>query len=652
MIRWAKIGARVLGAAGLLAASVFVADRVFPPDLSRMAVVGTEMRDRQGRTLALLPAPGGVWRFRAGVDNVSPILRDLLIAVEDQRFWWHPGVDPVALIRAMGQWARNGRVVSGGSTLSMQAARLLEPRPRTMRSKLIEIALAMQLEWHFGKKGVLEIWLTLAPFGGNLEGVRAGSLAWFGAPPEAMEPAQAALLVAIPRRPEALRPDRHTARAAALRDRVLAVGHRSGLFADAERADIPTMRVKLPRHAPQAMATLAASRPREAVLNTTLDRPLQTALERLATERLRSLPERASLAIVIADIRSREILALYGGAWRDSGRAGSLDLTQAVRSPGSALKPFIYGLAFQDGLAAPDSVLGDLPRQFGGYAPENFDRGFSGTVTAGEALRRSLNLPAVALLERVGPVRFMATLKSAGVRMILPPGADPSLPLALGGVGISLRQLTGLYAALATEGGFSPLRLLAEPAAAAPLFNPSAARAVAQVLTHPIPGGGPAGVAWKTGTSWGGRDAWAMGFDARHVVGVWIGRPDGTPLPGATGLSLALPLMARAFDLLEPAPRYTEPLARGPATPGAELVGADGLRLLFPPPGAVLSADGQVTIRVMGGRRPLTFLVDGSPLRTDAVRREANWHPASPGFYRLTVLDADGAAAHARVRVR
>jgi len=273
-------------------------------------------------------------------------------------------------------------------------------------------------------------------------------------------------------------------------------------------------------------------------------------------------------------------------------------------------------------------------------------------------LRRSLNLPAVALLERVGPVRFMATLKSAGVRLVLPPGADASLPLALGGVGINLRQLTGMYAALATDGGFAPLRLVAEAnaPAPAPLFSRVAARSVAEVLTHPVPGGGPEGVAWKTGTSWGGRDAWAVGFDARHVVGVWIGRPDGTPLPGATGLSLALPLMARGFDLLGPAPRPSahgvERSARGPAMPGATTAGTDELRLLFPPPGAVLSADGQVTIRVMGGRRPLTFLVDGSPLRTDAVRREASWHPGSPGFYRLTVLDADGAATHARVRVR
>jgi penicillin-binding protein 1C len=672
MRRWVLL----LAALGLFGLGVVVLDRLFPPDLSRLASGGTELRDHRGRVLALLPAAGGVWRFRADVDQVAPVLRDLLIAVEDRRFWWHPGVDPLALARASLQWARAGRVISGGSTLSMQAARLLEPRPRTLGAKLIEMARALQLQARFGKRGVLEIWLTLAPYGGNLEGVRAGSLAWFGVPPEALEPAQAALLVAIPRRPEALRPDRHPARAAALRDRVLAVGLASGLFEAAAPAPVPTTRVALPRHAPQAMAALAASWPGAAIW-TTLDRPLQAALERLAAERLFGLPDRVSLAILVADAPTREIRALFGGAWGDTRRAGSLDLTRAVRSPGSALKPLIYGFAFQDGLAAPDSVLGDLPRQFGGYAPENFDRGFAGTITAGEALRRSLNLPAVALLDRVGPVRFMASLKAAGVRLVLPDGADPSLPLALGGVGITLRDLTGLYAALATDGRFAALRLVSAPEmarlvsapemarlvsapemarlvgeAGRPLLGGAYARLVADVLTHPFPGGGPGGVAWKTGTSWGGRDAWALGFDARHVVGVWIGRPDGTPIPGASGLSLALPLLTRVFDLLPGDPRQVERLARGPAMPGLEPAAADSLRLLFPPPGAVLSADGQVTIRVMGGRRPLTFLLDGAPLPAEAVRREATWRPASPGFYRLTVLDADGAAAQARVRVR
>ena len=327
-----------------------------------------------------------------------------------------------------------------------------------------------------------------------------------------------------------------------------------------------------------------------------------------------------------------------------------IDLTLAVRSPGSALKPFIYAMAFADGIAAPDTVVPDLPRRFGGYAPENFDRGFAGSVTAAEALRRSLNLPAVALLDRVGPLRFAATLRFAGATLRLPHGADPSLPLALGGDGITLRDAAALYAALATDGTGGPLRLLAGQPPPRPDFLPaSAAHAVADVLTRPLPEFGPRGIAWKTGTSWGGRDAWAFGFDSRHVVAVWIGRPDGTPLPGATGASLALPLLSRVFDLLPTAPRSVmsvqEQHPRKATTPG------DALHLLFPPPGAVLSADGPVTIRVMGGRRPLTFLVDGAPLPADRIRREAAWLPSGPGFYRLTVLDADGTAVRASVQV-
>ena len=347
---------------------------------------------------------------------------------------------------------------------------------------------------------------------------------------------------------------------------------------------------------------------------------------------------------------AREIRALYPGAWRDQARAGAIDLTLAVRSPGSALKPFIYAMAFADGIAAPDTVVPDLPRRFGGYAPENFDRGFAGSVTAAEALRRSLNLPAVALLDRVGPLRFAATLRFAGATLRLPHGADPSLPLALGGDGITLRDAAALYAALATDGTGGPLRLLAgQPPPRPDFLAASAARAVADVLTRPLPEFGPRGIAWKTGTSWGGRDAWAFGFDSRHVVAVWIGRPDGTPLPGATGASLALPLLSRVFDLLPKAPRSVMSVQE--QHPRKPAIASDALHLLFPPSGAVLSADGPVTIRVMGGRRPLTFLVDGAPLPADRIRREAAWLPSGPGFYRLTVLDADGAAVRASVQV-
>ena len=621
-------------------------DRAFPPDLSRLAVSGTEFTARDGRTLALLPAPGGVWRFRANADEVAPVLIDTLVATEDRHFWRHFGVNPLSLLRAAWQDVRAGRIVSGGSTLTMQAARLLEPRPRSWRTKVIEALRALQLERRFSKRDILGIWMTLAPMGGNLEGVQAGSLAWFGVPPRLLEAEQAALLVAIPRRPEALRPDRHAGRAQALRDRILRAG---GMVAT---GPMPVARVALPRHARLALNGLALGG--AALVATTISLPLQEALERLADASLDGLPERASLAIVIADARSRDVLAITsGGHGGGEARAGTLDLTRANRSPGSALKPFIYAMAFEAGLAAPGTVIGDLPRRFGTYAPENFDRGFAGSVTAAEALRRSLNLPAVALLEQVGPLRFAAGLRAAGVKLRLPPHANPSLPLALGGVGIDLRQAVMLYAALATDGGVVKLRLTeADGREALPFLAPRAAATVAAVLTQPFPERGPVGVAWKTGTSWGGRDAWALGFNRRNVVGVWVGRPDGTALPGATGARLALPLLARVFDLLPPAPRDPPPAYRPEPRGGLHAEAPDGLRLLFPPPGAVLSGDGPVTLRAMGGRRPLAFLVDGAPIAADPARREAAWLPPGPGFYRVTVLDAEGAATRVAVRVK
>jgi penicillin-binding protein 1C len=641
-------GAFVLAAC--LAGAAALLDRAFPPDLSRLEAAGRVAVDRDGRTLSAFPAPGGVWRFATSADDVSSTFTDILVATEDRRFWTHYGVDPLSLLRAAVQDLRAGRVVSGGSTLTMQAARLLEPRPRTLCSKLIEMARALQLERRFSKREVLGVWLTLAPMGGNLEGIRAGSMAWFGLPSRNLEADQAALLVAIPRRPEALRPDRHPEHAKSLRDRVLLAA-----TGGATLADTPRRRTAMPRFASLGLAGLVGTNPRTggepAVLATTLSQPLQAALERLAAERLAGLPEAASLAIVVADARTREILALTsGGPGPGEGRGGSLDLTRAIRSPGSALKPFIYAYAFQDGIAQPNSLLADLPRHFGGYAPENFDRNFTGSATAEEALRRSLNMPAVALLDRVGPLRFASSLAAAGVKLRLPPGADPSLPLALGGAGIDLRQLAGLYAAIATDGVYRPLRLLPSgPADEGRLVSAPSAAAVADILTQPFPLGGRRGVAWKTGTSWGGRDAWAMGFDQEHVAGVWVGRPDGTPLPGATGRDLALPLLSRVFDLLAPAPRESEAgfLPRTGAT-----ASGDAVRLLFPPPGAVITADGPVVLRAMGGRRPLAFLVDGVPLETDPARREAAWAPTEPGFYRVTVIDSAGTAAAAEVRLR
>ncbi len=651
--------ARRTAAALLIAATALLAvlalDRIFPPDLSRLHAAGVEVFDRDGRTLSVLPAPGGVWRLRTGVADVPPVLTELLVAAEDRRFRSHWGVDPVALGRAAVQWVRAGRVVSGGSTLTMQAARLLEPRPRTLRSKVIEILRALQLEARFSKDEILGIWLTLAPQGGNIEGIRAGALVWFGRPAARLDAAEAALLVALARRPASLRPDRHPQAARAARDAVLA--RRGGPAAGMSAADrdlsiaaaMPDRRRDMPRLAPHLAREMA--RGATGTVTLTLDAPLQRATERLAQDILPTLPDRAALAIVVADVATREVRALIGGEWGAESRAGALDLTRAVRSPGSALKPFLYAMAFERGIATPGTVVADLPRHFGDYAPENFSRDFAGRVTAAQALRMSLNLPAVALLDQVGVLRFASALKAAGAAPRLPPGADASLPLALGGAGTTLREMTALYATLADHGRARPLRLVPGPAAeAVQVLERRAADAVAGILVQPFPGGGPAGVAWKTGTSWGGRDAWAMGFDARHVAGVWIGRPDGTAMPGATGRQGALPVLARVFALLPEAPRDGVRIA---AEAPRQSAPADRLRLLFPPPGAALAdGAGPVVLRAAGGRRPLHFLVDGAPLPSEPARREVAWTPPGPGAYRITVLDADGVVAAVAVRVR
>ncbi|MBV8494518.1 MAG: penicillin-binding protein 1C, partial [Alphaproteobacteria bacterium] len=461
------------------------------PEMQRSRDLSGLVLARDGSILRGFLSADGKWRLPVGVEDVDPLYRHMLIAAEDQRFATHPGVDALAIVRAVGQLARHGHIVSGASTLTMQAVRLLERRPRSLGSKAIEAAEALALERRVGKDGVLGLYLTLAPFGGNLEGVRSASLAYFGKEPRHLSPGEAALLVALPRAPERLRPDRHPEAARQARDGLLERMRDNGIisaqaWAEASSEPVPQHRLALPFHAVHLARSVRNDAPRQTVQQTTIDALLQRQVEALLRREAADLDPQATLAALVIDNRERKVLAYVANAeFGSPERHGTVDMARAVRSPGSALKPFIYAMAFDRLIIHPETVLEDRPRHFGDYTPVDFDGRFQGDVTAREALQYSLNVPAVSVLDRLGPGRFTAALGTAGVRLHLPqPAVEPGLAVALGGAGITLVDLVRLYTALPNGGEVAPLRYrLDDPVVPGTrMFGPTAAWYVGSIL--------------------------------------------------------------------------------------------------------------------------------------------------------------------------
>ncbi len=656
----------------LLAAALLAADRLLPPDLSRYRTLSLAVQGRDGTVLDVLTSRDGAWRLPATPADVDPSFIRLLLQTEDRRFWNHPGIDPLALARALGQFITRGHVVSGGSTLTMQVARLLSPHPRNLLGKLTDIARALQLEERFSKPQILSMYLTLAPYGGNIEGIRAASLLYFQKAPAHLTLDQAALLVALPRSPTRLRPDRHPAAALRAANRVLA---QAGLAGQG-----PAALPNLTRHPPPALAPHLAERLRgtghSGMVATTLDAALQSQLDALAAREQPWLGAKAGIAALVVRNRDRAILGYLGGADYFAPQ-GMVDMVRAVRSPGSTLKPFIYGMALDDALIVPDSLIADAPIDAGGYAPVDFDRSFRGLVPVREALQQSYNLPAVLLLRAVGPARFLATLRGAGVVATLPPGGAASLPIALGGIGITMQALATLYCGLADNGAVAPLRLLPEQPAPAPVpvMTPAAAAQIGAMLRGaPLPDGiapdQARPIAYKTGTSYGSRDAWAAGYSADYTIVVWVGRVDGTPQPGAYGRLTAAPLLYKIFALL---PADAGAVAVPPASaalgtlaPSLRIFGsvagavssAPRLRILFPPDGAVLQstdlggAAAPLALQAAGGAPPYRWIIDGTPLPLPAIGMSMSWQPGGPGFAHIAVLDANDDAASESVELR
>ncbi|HEX2018434.1 MAG TPA: penicillin-binding protein 1C [Aurantimonas sp.] len=643
---------------------------------------GVEVRDRDGALLRAFASEDGRWRLAAGAEDVDLRYIAMLVAWEDKRFAEHPGVDAMAFLRALWQSARHGRIVSGGSTLTMQVARMLGRLPTgSLPAKIEQILSAVALERSRDKAGILSLYLELAPYGGNLEGVRAASLSFFGKEPRRLTAAEAALLVALPQSPERYRPDRFPERARAARGRVIDRMEDLGLLdrGEAERARreaMPPARRELPMLVAHAAERLRAAEPARPTIDLTIDKAVQSRLEAYAKEKAATLKKPVSLAIVVADHATGEIIADIGSPdLFDRERQGFVDLTRASRSPGSTLKPLIYGLAFERGVAHPESLVDDSPGGFSGYTPQNFDRDFQGIITARRALQLSRNLPAVELLSAVGPARLVYRMRRAGAKPELGDRSLPGLAIGLGGIGLTLEDLVAIYGGLANGGVAIPLHI--EPGAAEHgrrILSPQAAWYVTSILAGATTTakGSPGTIAHKTGTSYGYRDAWTVGYDGRYVVGVWLGRPDGAPVEGLVGEAIAVPVMRDVFARLGPVARLAGPppgilaSAGGGLPPplrrmgrAAERVEA-GLKpeIVFPPNAARVEigfgearAGGTLPLKVRNGRPPFTWYVDGRPVAQGTLERQASWQPTEPGFLSISVVDGTGAAAATRVFV-
>ena len=551
-----------------ITAALFAFDRLWPPpSLDAGTSFAQVVLAKDGALLRAFPDSKHIWRYPVQLEEVSPRYLEALLTYEDRFFYRHPGVNPAALARAAWQWLKSGRVISGGSTLTMQTARLLEPIPRTPAGKLQQILRALQLELRYSKDAILTCYINHAPMGGVLEGVEAASRSYYGKPSLRLSHAEAALLAVLPQSPSRLRPDRYPERAQIARDKVLDRLQRVWLaetLRDAREEPVYALSLASPQLAPLLAERLSRQLPQAKRIVSTIDSQMQATVEQLMLDRAQQLPPRVSMAVLVMANDTGEVRAYSGSAdFNDPARFSHVNMVTALRSPGSTLKPFLYGMALDEGLIHSESLLADVPRSFGGYQPGNFQQSFNGPVSAAEALTKSLNVPAVEVLEQLGPVRFAALLRQGGLQLALPAGAEPNLALILGGASTSLEQLVGAYSSLARGGvavwpRYTPAAALEERR----MLSAGAAFIIRDILASGgtvdkhlgTRAGARQGVAWKTGTSFGFRDAWSVGVSGTYTVGVWVGRPDGTPNPGFFGANVAAPLLLDLFHALDPAP--------------------------------------------------------------------------------------------------
>ncbi len=565
-----------LGAAGLAAVWFGLLWLAPPPDPYRVRPPGRQVLARDGTLLRGFLSPDQKWRWRIPLADISPHLVTAVIEHEDRRFRRHPGVDPPAVLRAAWTNLRAGRVLAGGSTITMQLARLVEPGRRSFRYKLFQAFRALQYERRYSKDEILEMYLNLSPYGGNIEGVAAASRIYFDKSPAELSLAEACLLAVLPESPvnrhPIRRPDAAVRARNRLLDRLATRGLVDGTTARRSREQaLPRRTFPLPFRAPH-FCEWAIARHRSPVnLRTTLDAALQAEAEILLAAHVRQLAPVGihQGAALILDYERSELLAMVGSAgYFDSLSAGQVNGALARRSPGSTLKPFVYALAFERGLATPATLLEDIPVRLGSYAPENYDGEFVGAISAGRALQTSRNIPAVLLAAGLHQDPGLdgglhGWLVQAGVASLDQPAGHYGLGLVLGGCEVTLWELAELYGLLARQGWRQPTRLLLTPdrpvSRGMRLLSPEAAWLTLHELVdverpelHRLwrSGANAVPIPWKTGTSYRHRDAWSVGIAGNHVVGVWIGNFDGTSSPHLVGSQAAAPLLFDLIDIL------------------------------------------------------------------------------------------------------
>ena len=510
------------------------------------------------------------WRFKIRSDEMHPDLKTAFINKEDKYFYYHPGINFVAIARAAFNNVVQNKKTSGASTITMQVVRLLEPRDRTYLNKFVELFRALQLEWNYSKEEILELYINYVPYGSNIEGVKAASLLYFQKSPEQLSLAQIVSLTIIPNRPVSLNPQRHADKLMIERNKWLNRFKEEGLFnnediEDALKENVYAKRIALPRKAQHLSIRLHKKYPSLTEINTNIKLTTQERIQIILENYMVRIKQLAihNSAIIVFNNETKKTEAYIGSQdFNDITFEGQVDGVNSIRSPGSTLKPFIYGMAFDKGNLTPKMNIEDIPTNFDGYKPTNFDEHFNGLISVEKSLAYSLNIPAVKTIEQLTPKVFTQALVKSGFKQIKRDQAHLGLSVALGGCGVTLEELTHLYTIFSQKGLLFNYPILQEDSSsfASPVLSEASSYMVSEILTQitrpDLPNNMQSSfhvphIAWKTGTSFGRKDAWCIGYNQKYTIGVWVGNFDATGIHELTGTDIATPLLFEIFNTLD-----------------------------------------------------------------------------------------------------